>query len=147
MDRSAAAERTLLGFLGYGALSFVFSSNPLAIAASATVGGALHFAYFALRPLPWKRYLQDKTSACVSVTRDLYFRQVAKDRPDSLGFIRIQNVDRKELFKRLDGRMLNPETIPYHMRVAIEKKESLDLPWEAVEPHLRPVPATARAAA
>lgn len=139
MDGQAAAERVALGFLGYGALSFVFSSHPLAMLASAAAGGALHFAYFTLRPLPWKRYFQDKTSACVSVTRDLYFREVSVEKPDKLGFIRIQNVDRKELFQRLNGKMLDPATIPYHMRTALEQRKSLDLPWEAVEPYLRPV--------
>lgn len=139
MNGQAAAERVALGFLGYGALSFVFSSNPLAIAASATVGGALHFAYFALRGYPFKRLFQDKTSACVSVTSKLYFREVSTKAPEKSAFIRIQDVDRKELFKRLSGKMLNPDTIPYHMRTAIEQRKSLDLPWEAIEPFLKAV--------
>lgn len=139
MDRNAAAERALLGFLSFGGLAFVFSSNWIAIAACCIAGGLSHFGYFALRGYPFKRLFQDKTSACVSVTPKLYFRQVSAKAPEGMGFIRFQNVDRKDLFKRLDGKMLNPDTIPFHMRVAIEEKRSLDLPWEAIEPHLKAV--------
>lgn len=133
-------EQAAVGFLGTGALCLLVSRDPLHFLLLASCGALLHAGYAYLRPLPWKRYFQDKTSACVSVTRDLYFREVSADRPDKLGFIRIQDVDRKELFQRLNGKMLDPATIPYHMRTTLEQRKSLDLPWEAVEPYLRPVP-------
>ena len=133
----AASEQAALGFLGYGALSFVFSSNPIAILVSGIVGSLVGLGYAWYQTYPVKRFFQSKTSACVSVTRDLYFREVSTKAPERTAFVRVQNLDKKELFKRLSGKRLNAATIPFHMRLAIEERRSLDLPWEAIEPHLR----------
>lgn len=132
-------EQAALGFLGSGALCLFVSRNPIHFLLLASGGMLINALYTFLRPLPWGRYFQNSTSACVSVSYTLYFREVSLQAPERMAFIRFQNLGKKELFEKLNGKRLNPDTIPYHMRVAIEEKRALDLPWEAVEPYLMAV--------
>jgi hypothetical protein len=69
----------------------------------------------------------------------LFFREVSAASFERIGYIRVQNLDAKELLRRLQGKKLDEDTIPYHMRVALEERRALSLPWEALEPFLKAV--------
>lgn len=134
------AEYAAVGFLSHGTLSVFFTRDPLAVAAAALAGLVVGFAFPALRNLPYQRYFHNATSACVAVhPTKLVFGQVSTKAPEKMAYIRIQHMKKSDLFKRLDGKRINPDTIPFHMRVKIEQRGHLDLPWEAVEPILRPL--------
>ena len=141
MDWRSPTEQAALGFLGYGGLSFLLSHDPLTVFLSSLAGILAHGGYAILRPLPWRRYLlKSSNRACVSVTPDLRLIEVSRKAPDRLGFIRFSELNKTELFKRLEqyGQKpkLNPSTIPFHMRVILEERRELQTSWAAIEPHL-----------
>ena len=141
MDWRSPTEQAALGFLGYGGLSFLLSHDFLTLFFSALFGITLHAGYAILRPLPWRRYfLKVSDRACVSVTPDLRLIEVSRKAPDKLGFIRFSELDKTELFKRLEkyGQKprLNPATIPFHMRLILEERRELQTSWAKIEPHL-----------
>lgn len=148
MEWKTSTEYAAIGFLGYGALSLALSpsiSHFSLCAAAGAVVGALH-AY--LRPLPWKNYAKrlnpfapasEKKSACVSVYRNLHFKEVSTKTPEGSGYIRIQGLDKRELFERLKDKTLNRDTIPFHLRVILEEGRSVEVPWNVIEPHLRTI--------
>jgi hypothetical protein len=146
MEWKTPAEHAAVGFFGYGALSLALSPS-LAHFSLASLAGALAGACHAyLRPLPWKNYLKrldpralasEKKSACVSVSRGLHFREVSTKTPQGSGYIRIQGLDKRELYDRLKDKAINRDTIPFHMRVLLEEGRQIDVPWNAIEPYLR----------
>lgn len=140
MEWREGCEQAAAGFLGYGLLACILAPSPIAIAASSLVGGVVHYGLAVGLRFPWRQALHLSTSACVSVTPGrLFFREVSASSFEKIGYIRVQNLDAKELLRRLDGKKLDEDTIPYHMRVALEEKRALDLPWEAIEPFLKAV--------
>jgi hypothetical protein len=140
MEWREGCEQGAAGFLGYGLLACILAPSPIAITASALVGGLVHYGLAVGLRIPWRQILQQTPSAYVSVTPGrLFFREVSATRFERIGYIRVQDMTAKELLRRLDGKRLDKETLPQHMRLALEQKRSLDLPWEAIEPFLKAV--------
>ena len=140
MEWRRATEQAALGFLGYGTLSLFLSPNPLSFSLAASAGAALHAGYALLRPLPWRRYmLSSSKRACVSVTRDLRFIEVSTGSPAGMGFIRFSDLDKKTLFEKLQGKRIDPATVPFPMKTILEQGRELQIPWATLEPYLRAV--------
>ena len=146
MEWKTPTEQAALGFIGYGAVSLA-SPSILHFAIASLSGALAGFGYGYLRPLPWGHYLkrfspgataEDTKVACVSVTPGLMFREVS-NKPPVGAFIRVSGLDKMELFEKLDGKAINPETIPFHMKVTLEEGRALEVPWGAIEPHLKAV--------
>lgn len=148
MKWSGQAEQAVLGFLGYGVASLALSPSVLHFALTASSGALVGFGYAYLRPLPWRSYLKrlqpgskvtETKIACVSVTPDLRFREVSTKPPVGSGFIRVQGLDKRELFDKLNGKTINRGSIPFRMKVALEEGRDLEIPWSEIEPHLTAV--------
>lgn len=146
MRWNGQSEQAVLGFLGYGAASLALSPGVLHFVLTASAGALVGFGYAYLRPLPWMTYLnrlrpgaseQSKKIACVSVTPDLRFREVSTKPPVGSGFIRVQGVDKQELFNRLNGKAIDKGSIPFHMKALLEEGREIEIPWSAIEPHLK----------
>jgi hypothetical protein len=140
MEWKQPVEQAAIGFLGYGAVSLALSPTLLSFSLSSLSGALTGFGYGYLRPLPWRRYFLSKGKrACVSVSKDLRFKEVSTNAPANQGFIRFEDLDKKELFARLSGKRLDPATIPFHMKLHLEQGRQLEIPWSAIEPYLRPL--------
>lgn len=147
MDWKTPTEQAAIGFIGYGAVSLA-SPSILHFTLSALSGALVGFGYWYFRPLPWKSYLsriipgaaeRSKRIACVSVTPGLNFREVSTRAPIGQAFIRVQGMDKVQLFEKLNGKAIDHSTIPYHMRVILEQGRELEVPWDAIEPHLKAI--------
>lgn len=138
-------EQAVIGFIGYGAVSLA-SPSILHFTLSSLSGALVGFGYAYLRPLPWKSCLKrlqpgakvtETKIACVSVTPDLRFREVSTKPPVGSGFIRVQGLDKRELFDKLNGKTINRGTIPFHIKLALEEGRDLEILWTEIEPHLK----------
>lgn len=147
MEWKTPTEQAALGFIGWGAVSLV-SPSVLHFTLSALSGALVGFGYWYLRYLPWKSYLKrftpgvaevEKRIACVSVTPSLRFREVSTKAPIGEGFIRVHGMDKSQLFERLKDKVINHDTIPFHMKVILEQGRELEVPWDAIEPHLKTI--------
>jgi hypothetical protein len=97
-------------------------------------------AYRLLRPLPWKRILLTKgKKACVSVSSNLQFLEVSTKTPERFGFIRIHGMNKDEVYDRLKDKRLDPETVPFHIKVRLEEGRDVEIDYEALSPYLRQV--------
>lgn len=148
MDWKTETEYAAVGFFGYGALSLALSPSVIHFLLASSAGALMGAGHAYLRPLPWKSYLKrldprakasEKKSACVSVSKGLHFREVSTKTPQGLGYIRVQGLDKKELFERLKGKTINHDTVPFQMRVALEDGLPIEAPWETIEPHLKTI--------
>lgn len=146
MEWKTTTEQAVLGFIGYGAASLALSPSLLHFSLSSLSGALAAFGYAYLRPLPWGVYLKrftpgatdlEKKIACVSVTSDLRFREVSTKPPTGSGFIRVQGVNKQELFQKLQNKTIDRGSLPFHMKVLLEEGRQLEIPWSAIEPHLR----------
>lgn len=153
MDWKPSAEQAALGFLGYGAASLALSPSILHFSLSALAGALVGAGYFFLRPIvlkrlvglsfpeadlpsPTRQSIAGSKLACVSVTRDLQFREVSTRPPEGMGFIRFNDLDKRELFNRLQGKSINHATIPFQMRVDLESGKPVEVSWASMENHL-----------
>lgn len=149
MDWKTPTEYAAVGFVGYGAASLALSPSFTHFCLSSLSGAMVGAGHVYLRRLPWKAYVNralpwasasSRKAACVSVSpRSLHFREVSTKSPENQPYIKIQGLDKKELFQRLNGKVIDQATIPYHMRVLLEQGRQIEIPWEAIEPHLKPV--------
>ncbi len=148
MDWKTPTEYAAVGFLGYGAASLALSPSLAHLLLSSAAGALMGAGHAYLRPLPWKSYLKrldprvsaaEKKSACVSVSRGLHFREVSTRPPEDKGHIKIQGLDKRELFERLKDKTINRDTIPFQLRVSLEEGKRVDVRWEEIEPHLKAI--------
>jgi hypothetical protein len=142
MDWRKPTEEALVGLLSHGALAFFFSKDPLVVLLCSLAGAFALGGYAALRPLPWKRMFVRQIGSCVSVfvhpkTGHLQFCEVSQKVPKTAGFIKVFDVDKRDLFLRLKDKQLNPETIPFHIRALLETGGSVELPWYVIQSHLK----------
>lgn len=146
MDWKTPSEYAAVGFVGYGAASLAFSPSVLHFSLTALSGALVGVGHVYLRRLPWKAYIKwlypwatakSRKAACVSVSRKLHFREVSTKTPEGVGFIRVEGLDKKELFAKLNGKAIDQATVPYHIRVLLEQGKQVEIPWEAIEPHLK----------
>lgn len=133
------SEHAALGFLGYGTLTFLSAQSWILAFLGAFAGALVHGGFILLRPLPWRRYfLQATQRACVQVhPSTLAFGEISRATPDRYGFIRFLDLDKRELYKRLEGKRLDKDAIPFHMRVILEESRMLETSWDAVAPYIK----------
>lgn len=148
MDWKTPTEYAAVGFVGYGAASLALSPSFTHFCLSSVFGALAGAGHVYLRRLPWKAYIKwlypwaskaSRKAACVSVSRGLHFREVSTKAPEKVGFIRVEGLDKKELFEKLNGKTIDQATVPYHIRVLLEQGKPVEIPWDAIEPHLKPV--------